>query len=142
MQVHIKIFGPKFLFNNLTEAITKLVSVRKRYQFALYSRITIHCSTNTRKNLYLFLTMFLTVFHSFSPFYAQERIAPIALRSVALYKRATGAICFFQRKNRYFALSLTKSERFARKPKELIPNPAEPFAAGKEATILKTSGFC
>ena len=36
MQVHIKIVGPKFVFNNLTEAITKLVSVRKRYQFALH----------------------------------------------------------------------------------------------------------
>ena len=29
-----------------------------------------------------------TVFYSFSSFYPQERIAPIALRSVALYKKA------------------------------------------------------
>ena len=32
------------------------------------------------------------VFHCFSSFYAQERIAPVALRSVNLFLRVTGAI--------------------------------------------------
>ena len=39
-------------------------------------------------------------------------------------KRAGGVIRSFSRVNRYFALSLTKSERFARKADERIPNPA------------------
>ena len=37
----------------------------------------------------VFFIMFLTFFHCFFPFYAQERISPVALRSVALYKRVT-----------------------------------------------------
>ena len=45
--------------------------------------------------------MFLTVFHCFSPFYAQERIAPIDLRYVSLFKEWPWAIrsrCSFAHK--------------------------------------------
>ena len=70
-----------------------------------------------RKNMY-FSPCFWKFFIA-SPFYAQERIAPIAL-----YKRATEVIRSFPRANRFFALSLTKNEWFAQKTKERIPNPA------------------
>ena len=49
-----------------------------------------------------------------------ERFAP-----VALYKIVTGAICSFPKVNLYFALLLTKNERFARKTKVQIPNPVQ-----------------
>ena len=74
----------------------------------------------------------------------REQIAPIALYKmgdqadherfapVTLYKRATGAILSFPRAmgamrsfpraNCYFALSLSKNERFAQKTEELIQN--------------------
>ena len=83
----------------------------------------------------------------FPPFYVKERIAPFALRSVALflkinheriaqvnlikknnlkrfaplalYKRATGGIHFFPER---IALSLTKNEQIAGKTNERIPN--------------------
>ena len=64
--------------------------------FALKKRAI--CSKNS------YFLMFLTVFHCFSPFYAQEWIDPIALHSGAL--------------------SLTKNKQFSRKTKEQIPNPA------------------
>ena len=59
--------------------------------FALKKRVI--CSKNS------YFLMFLTVFHCFSPFYAQEWIDPIAL-------------------------SLTKNKQFSRKTKEQILNPA------------------
>ena len=76
--------------------------------------------------------MALTVFHCFSHLYAQEQIAPIALRSVALYKRATvsdslPSIFTKERRERIAigkeqnAISLTKNERFARKSKSKFP---------------------
>ena len=102
-------------------------------------------------------TMFLTVFHWFSHFYARERIAPVALscrvmgaiRSqslslksdhecfapFALYKIVMGVIRSWKRANRYFALSITKNERFARKTKEQIPNP------GSHGVFQKTCMF-
>ena len=82
MQVHIKIVGPKFLFNNLTEAITKLVSVRKRYQFALHLLYIVN-SFYTRALPYIVLQIqekiriyFHHVFDSFSqlfPFLCPRR---------------------------------------------------------------------
>ena len=45
-----------------------------------------------RLKKFILTVMFLTVFHYFFPFYAQERITPDALHSVApvtLYKRET-----------------------------------------------------
>ena len=76
--------------------------------------------------------MFLTVF---SPlFYAQKWIAPIALRSVTLYKRATASdsLPSLMTKERWgllalfhepIALSLTKNKQFAWKTDEQISNP-------------------
>ena len=75
--------------------------------------------------------VFSYVFDSFSPGYALEQIAPVALRScrslqkrdrerftqVAHDKRATGAI------HERIALLLTKNERIAGKIDEGIPNP-------------------
>ena len=59
--------------------------------------------------------MFLTVF---PPFYAQERIAPIALCSFALFKRATWSICSrhsVQKNNReWFAQVLMTKEQWER----------------------------
>ena len=92
-------------------------------------------------------TMFLTVFPCFSAFYTQEQLAPIALRSIAflkeqreqfvlgaLYKRATVSDSLpslskkEQNRDSLFGkdptLSLTRNDRFARKTKEQIPNPA------------------
>ena len=102
-------------------------------------------------------TMFLTVFHWFSHFYARERIAPVALscrvmgaiRSqslslksdhewfapFALYKIVMGVIHSWKRANWYFALSIIKNERFARKTKEQIPNP------GSHGVFQKTCMF-
>ena len=51
----------------------------------------------------------LVVFATLFPFYAQERIAPIAFRSVS---------------TSYLDLSLTINERFGGKTEERIPNPA------------------
>ena len=45
-----------------------------------------------RLKKFLVFTMFLTVFHCFSPFYAQELIATVALCSVPLFWRATRVI--------------------------------------------------
>ena len=45
----------------------------------------------------------LTVFHCLSPFYAQQQITSVALRSVVLFYRATGAVCYHR--------SLQKSDR-------------------------------
>ena len=89
--------------------------------------------------------IFFVCFHCFSPFYAKEWIAPIAIFSraaglilsyrslqkiyhehytpVSLYKRATDAISSFPRANCSFSLLLTKNKRFPRKTKEWIPNP-------------------
>ena len=58
--------------------------------------------------------MFLKVFHCFFPFYAQERIALVALLS---------AIRSWKRANRYFALSLTNTSDSVAKTKERIPKP-------------------
>ena len=52
-------------------------------------------------------TMFLTVFPCFSAFYTQEQLAPIALRSIAFFKRAKGAICSWR------SLQKNDRERFA-----------------------------
>ena len=56
------------------------------------SDLLIICSVGLKKPAIcykksLFFTLFLTVFHCFSPFYAQEQIAPIALGSVARFSR-------------------------------------------------------
>ena len=56
--------------------------------------------------------------HSFLQKSNCERFAP-----VALYKRATVAIRWFPRANRYSALSLTENNWFDQKTKERIPNP-------------------
>ena len=79
-------------------------------------------------------TYFLYVFDSVPPFYAKERIATIALRSVAVYKRVTlsdllPSLMTKEWRERFalfherVALSLTKNEQFARETNERIPNP-------------------
>ena len=56
--------------------------------------------------------MFLTVFHYFSPFYAKERIAAAALRSVALLKKVTFELPLLFKKERRGQFALGK-ERIA-----------------------------
>ena len=46
-------------------------------------------SDSLEKIQFVVFTMF---FHCFNPIYAQKQIAPVALRSVALYKRATVSV--------------------------------------------------
>ena len=86
--------------------------------------IVIHSFTHTKTSYLPKNRFFYHVFDSFSllfPFYTQEWIAPVALRSitlfskrrerfalVALYKSVMGSICSFPRARCYFALSLTK----------------------------------
>ena len=58
-------------------------------------------TSDSLKKSYTF-HMFLTVFHCLSPFYAQERIAPIAFYKRATVLRATGVIrscCSLQKSN-------------------------------------------
>ena len=58
--------------------------------------------------------MFLTVFHCLSPFYAQERIAPIAFYKRATVLRATGVIrscCSLQKSNHERFASLAHDKR-------------------------------
>ena len=78
--------------------------------------------------------VFLYVFDSFPPFYAQKWIPPVALCSFALFLKATvsnlirslmtkewreGSALFHE----HIALSLTKNEQIAQKTHERIPNP-------------------
>ena len=60
-------------------------------------------------------TMFLTIFHCFSPFYAQEQMAPGALHSVALFKELCerlALVALYKRANGSDLLpSLFKKER-------------------------------
>ena len=121
---------------------------------ALYKRVMranrSHCSLkksnvsdcdslfHSHKNeLFAKKSFFYHVFDSFSllfPFYTQEWIAPVALRSitlfskrrerfalVTLYKSVMGAICSFPRVRCYFALSLTKTCNSFKKPKSEFP---------------------
>ena len=76
------------------------------------------------KNLSCSTARKITVIHCFSPFCAQEQFAPVALRPIALYKRATV---------RELLLSLFTKERrerfvrfrFPRRTKEQSPNPGK-----------------
>ena len=108
----------------------------KNEQCKWFARDSLFCSQKTSDSLDK-IRIFHHVFDSFPPFYAQKRIASIALCCVTLYKRVTvsesnssfltkerpWAICSFPRVNCLFALSLTKNERFALKTEERIPNP-------------------
>ena len=79
-------------------------------------RISLSLSKNERfaRKKFVVFTRFLKVFHCFFPFYAQERIALVALLS---------AIRSWKRANRYFALSLTNTSDSVAKTKERIPKP-------------------
>ena len=78
-------------------------------------------------------------------FYAQERIAPVALCSIALFHRAMhgskSLVLLFIKEQLwaklYFALSLKKNEQFAQKTKEQIPDPA--FSLIKSIEIWLTT---
>ena len=80
-------------------------------------------------------TYFLYVFDSFPPFYAKERIATIALRSVAVYKRVSlsdllPSLMTKEWRERFalfheqIALSLTNNEQIAQK------TDSQPFPKG------------
>ena len=113
-----------------------LLPLSKNEQCKWFARDSLFCSQKTSDSLDK-IRIFHHVFDSFPPFYAQKRIASIALCCVTLYKRVTvsesnsslltkerpWAICSFPRVNCLFALSLTKNERFALKTEERSPNP-------------------
>ena len=82
--------------------------------FVIRGRIAVKKQVICSKNVNFFLC--LTVFHCFSPFYAQEQSASFTLRSVTLFSKERFAL---------IALSLTKKERFAQKNKMRIPNPGK-----------------
>ena len=89
----------------------------------------------TSESLQKFI-FFLYVFDSFSPFYAQERIAPVALHSIAnslFFKETTRAIPSFSQENCSFA---HKNDRIAwktneRKEKDIYSKELEEEKKGK-----------
>ena len=115
-------------------------ATRRESLFSLLKKINVSDSLVIRSKKFVVFTMFLTVFHCFSPFYAQDLFTLVALRSVAIFK-VWQERCFYSlykcrslKKNEIGTRSLEKSESlfhsfahknegFARKAKERIPNP-------------------
>ena len=86
---------------------------------------------------FIVFTMFLSVFHCFPYFYAQEQIAPINLYSVTLFKEWQERFAL-KKSESLFCTFAHKNEQNAWKTKEQIPNPGY-FRSFSSAWTLRYS---
>ena len=91
--------------------------------------LEVNCTFTLKKRVirskkFIVFTMFLTVFHCFPRFYAQEKITHVALLSVSLFKERYSDSLYSKSKSLFRSFA-HKNERFARRTKERIPNPVE-----------------